>query len=662
MALVNITNSDLELCKNRDKTKLFRAYLLDLDLVNMGLLEGVFVSGDISIDANSETRRTMNVSFFPKDKTYNVSEYNKIWLNKRIKVQIGFIDNRENVTWYDLGKYIFNQCSYTYALNERAMTLQCSDLTTSIDGTHGGVLDGSSFLIKAGNDLKKVVEDILTYHTNIKDFRISTIGEYGCLQGKSVSWKQNRIDTGSSSEVVELEDRDGIDYLSDSPYLDEYVVSCLDGDDIVCMSDDEELVSGVDVSHYIDFGSWHTVPYDLEFPAGTSAYEMIVRARDIYPGNETYFDKDGEFILDLIPSCEHDPLLLDYYDMQPLIIDENVNIDFSTVKNATRIYGKSIEVDRYADNESASLKPYIINGVLKGYQIEINLEKVILASNLKIGFQMPEVDESYDTTLPLYLFVNSYSSTTTSTGELSELYTPYTISCTTRENIIRTQEGEDIGTETVYKPMELSCFISGESYCFQYISSQNTFMYLGMYQIEAYVEDNSSESPFSVDKIGKRLQVLSGGEYDDITDVTLCKERAEYENWKAGRLNDTITLTTLILPFLDVNQKVRYRSLSSDEIAQYIIKNISFSLADNTCSITMSKFYDLYPFIICSTGIQEYRPINSINAPYEQKIGSTWEQVLNDVLMSTPYIGETVTSVEIPENQKEGDIWEQIIS
>ena len=54
------------------------------------------------------------------------------------------------------------------------------------------------------------------------------------------------------------------------------------------------------------------------------------------------------------------------------------------------------------------------NNIVPGFNdekddsLKINLEKVILTSNLTIGFQMPKVDESYDTTLPLYLFVNSY--------------------------------------------------------------------------------------------------------------------------------------------------------------------------------------------------------------------------------------------------------------
>lgn len=120
-----------------------------------------------------------------------------------------------------------------------------------------------------------------------------------------------------------------------------------------------------------------------------------------------------------------------------------------------------------------------------------------------------------------------------------------------------------------------------------------------MYQVEGYAEDRLSDSPFSIDKIGLRLQVLSGGEYDDITDVTLCQQRAEYENWLAGRFNDTLTLETVLIPFLEGNQKVRYRSKMNGEINSYIIKSVTFNITDSaTCQITLSKYYDLYPDII----------------------------------------------------------------
>ena len=50
------------------------------------------------------------------------------------------------------------------------------------------------------------------------------------------------------------------------------------------------------------------------------------------------------------------------------------------------------------------------------------------------------------------------------------------------------------------------------------------------------------ESPFTIEKIGRKNQVLQGGEYDHITSDALAMQRAEYENWKSTRLTDSVSI------------------------------------------------------------------------------------------------------------------------
>lgn len=583
-------------------------YLLDSQLVPVDEIQGECISGNISVDASSETRRTCSLTLYSKERSYHINEYNKIWFRRRVKVRLGLIAPASQQTfWYDMGIFVFNTASYTCSADTRTISLQCGDLTTLLDGTHGGILDSSAFSIQAGSDIQKIIEDLLNIHTDIREYRIGTIGEYDCLRGKSISWKQNRMDSGSSLEVVNLQEADDCDYLSDSPYLDEYeVLAYSTGNKLNIFSSEENIVYGVEVEKYIDLGSWHMLPCDLSFSGGTPLYDILVKLRDLYPGYESYFDKDGQFILNLIPTCEHDPLLLDYSDLQPLVIEETFNRDFTSIKNATRIYGKSIEVERYAKEKALTFREYSEDGTVLGYILELHLEKLSFSSGLKIGFQFPHLDtENLDTSLPLYLQLNACSSKISPSGELTENLMPNILPCCTKNTVIHSESSP--AAETVYSPMPLSQFLPEESYCFQYIKNQSCMVYLGMYQVEAYVEDQNPESPFSVDKIGVRLQVLSGGEYDNITDINTCRERAEYENWLAGRLNDTATLNCVLIPFLDMNQKVRYRTFSTGETYSYIIKNLQFSLTDCTCSITMSRFYDLYPFILCGSAEEPSR-------------------------------------------------------
>ncbi len=621
--MINITNSDLDLCKSRTKHIRIRLLLLNERLVPVDELQGVCTSGSISTDARSEIRRTCSLVLFSKEPGYDVGEYQRIWLNRRVRVQIGFTDSSGNPpVWYSMGIFAFNSCSYTYAADNRSISIQCGDLTTFLDGTHGGTLRGTSFSIPAGRDMKQILIDLMKQHGNFPDPCIDTIGEYGCQRTKSSNWKENRMDSGTSREAVELAERDGTDYLFDCPYLDEYRVLSYSGESLLYSAGaEEEIVTGTDISHFIDMGNWHLLPKDLEFSAGTTLLELIREIRELYPGYESYFDPEGIFHVGMIPTCEQDPLLLDFYDLSPLVIQETVSSDFTGIKNATQIYGQSIEADRYCEVSSVSFETPEPGEVSQledapgtACLLDLKPEDFQLSSNLKLGVFFPEAlagkmtEYSYPETpdgetpvksLPVYLRIPVTTSGRSPSGALLETCTIHTIPCMTRESLVTSGAGP-FTSRRDYRPAPLSLFTPGESSCFQYNKSRNCFVYLGKYQIEAYTEDRNADSPFSVDKIGLRLQVLSGGSYNKITDTTLCRQRAEYENWLAGRLNDTITLQTVLIPFLDVNQKVRYQTKSGNRLEEYIVKQISFSFPDGTCQLTLAKFYPQYPLIIQS--------------------------------------------------------------
>jgi len=602
--LVDITNEDIELCKFRSKHVYVKLLLLDSKLHPLDEMQGECISGTLSIDSTSDVRRTCSLELYHKDASYDAAEYNKVWFNQRVKVQMGFLNMKTGkIVWYNMGIFVFNTCNYTYAADTKTISVECADLVTMLDGTHGGIEDGELFRIYEGEDIKKVVEDLLKYDASIDDYYVQVIGEYGCLRDKSTTWKERRLKSGTSQEIIDLQEKDGVDYLYDSPYLDEYEVVSSSGSEIYAATSNERIVHGVDVEKYIDMGTWHRIPYDMEFDAGTSLYEMFSEILALYEGYESYFDRDGKFIVDLIPTCENDPILLTSENIAPLVISETIDTDFTTIKNATRIYGKTIEADRFSDETTTSLS---YDEKLKGYVVSITLDKYFLVSNTKLGFIMPEMPELTDAQkeLPVYIKINSYSTKVSATGEISSSSVPKTIPCKIRNTVVQ-EKATAAAAKDAYTPMTIGDFTSDESFCFKYITfstedeSQNCYQYLGMYQIEAYSEDRLESSPFSIDKIGLRLQVLTGGEYDNIQDIEQCQQTADYKNWLAGRFNDTLTLQTIVIPFLEGNQKVTYRSKMNGELYSYVIKSISYNLVDDgTCQITMSRYYDLYPYII----------------------------------------------------------------
>ena len=111
-----------------------------------------------------------------------------------------------------------------------------------------------------------------------------------------------------------------------------------------------------------------------------------------------------------------------------------------------------------------------------------------------------------------------------------------------------------------------------------------------------------ADSPFAVQKIGEILDVKSGDNFDNITSENTALENAIYYNWQNCRLTDTVSITTLLCPFLDVNMKVSYKPNNSKVVNEYIIKTIEHSLDSLTSSITMYHFYSYYNGLFSNDG------------------------------------------------------------
>ena len=95
------------------------------------------------------------------------------------------------------------------------------------------------------------------------------------------------------------------------------------------------------------------------------------------------------------------------------------------------------------------------------------------------------------------------------------------------------------------------------------------------------------------------------------TDYTddLCFNRAERMTYESCAMQDTITLNMIIIPQLDVNQKIAYVSYSEDDreallkendatkLPQQMIKNFSQSTMDGTMSLTAYRYREDFSYV-----------------------------------------------------------------
>ena len=125
--------------------------------------------------------------------------------------------------------------------------------------------------------------------------------------------------------------------------------------------------------------------------------------------------------------------------------------------------------------------------------------------------------------------------------------------------------------------------------------------FMGHQQAQATSYDNNPSSPFYVgdpigsSSVGRIRIVLYGGEYDNIYSDDLAKQRADFEIYQRSRLNDSISMETIPIPWMDANIVVSHRFGQKQEPSKYIVKSFSVDYATGgTMTINAISWYPYY--------------------------------------------------------------------
>lgn len=524
-----------------------------LDTLNCGL-----TGGSVSINGESDVRRTANFTIQPtlKDKI-KLTENSLLWLNKDIRVSVGLYNPRtKKYKYYPLGCYVYTDTSGTYDATNDNLTINCADFMKKLDGTKNGQLgsliisfpayeenETTGEVIKY-NIIRNAVIEILEKLARINNYRIDDIGEYKALPEYNENWQQYRVDNVT----------------------------------------------------------WNTIPFDQEFSAGCSVLSILTTFRDLYPNYEMFFDMESNtFICQLKPMCYEDDIVVDNSFLQRVLISENTSIDMTTVRNICEVWGQVIDADFYSESCSYSGNTYssTISGYDDGYY-----NGDIIALKIPIANQA-------DAKLNINNFgiIGIYNESTEEPIKANELKSNNVYAFKIKKN---RSDGQDVIKAYLLGQWQVHAInvLTNGRKSGQFVTSSDGQKY-ELYSKEYFQKFYNCErvdmtiipnSPFTVEKLGEIPDIKVSGEFENITSDDLAADRAKWENWKNSRLTDNITITTALLPFLDVNTKVSYKPSDSDVEYQYIITSVSHDFAGYTTTITMYRFYPLYETLMKERG------------------------------------------------------------
>ena len=292
-----------------------------------------------------------------------------------------------------------------------------------------------------------------------------------------------------------------------------------------------------------------TVPYEMVFDQGSTQFSMLSELRDILPNYQIYFDEDGVFHYSEIPSGENESVIIDDTTWEGIVISEQINVDFETVKNVIEVYGRTHDVQHYSTATT-----------LTGSTLKLTIPSLItLGEHIMIGFT-PTVDVSGD----INLNVNSFG----------------------------VKKLVDSNGDFITK-------LDKDTYYVSSYQEDGTWLFLGGLQAYATISDINPESPFYIGNDAGEIRItLFGGEYDNIMSDELAAERCNFELYTRCRLNDTITLSCVPVYYLDVHQLASYTTHNNKATNKYMIQSISIDLDPlGVQTINMSRFYPFYPIL-----------------------------------------------------------------
>lgn len=274
-----------------------KIYLLNYQLQKVDEISGIVLDGaTFNIDATSDIRRTCSISLIPTDASFDIKFGGKIWLDKYVQIYIGIEDNRNNgeIVYTNMGIYLINNPSQTYSAVNNTITINGIDLMAKLTGLRDGYF---------GGDEQSMATDMQTpKHTNIKE-AISTILK----------------ECGFEKSVVEL-------------------------DTIPETTNESEYVEGVE--YYDPYDGSVVYPFtlnDIAVSIGGTYYQILSELANVNTNRQMYFDENGVFYYNKIPSGYNEPIRVDDDLWKDVLISYDTSVSFEDVKNVIEVFGKTLD-------------------------------------------------------------------------------------------------------------------------------------------------------------------------------------------------------------------------------------------------------------------------------------------------------------------------------
>lgn len=570
------TQDEYNITKQLNRKLYAKIELLNYKFQTVDDLTGVVIGfPSFNENADSDLRRSCNISLIPTDTSFDISEGNKIWLDKYIKVWIG-IENihTKEIIYTKKGIYLINNPNRVYSSENNTLTFSGLDLMARLTGLRNGELEGIPYIIPQGSNVRKVMIGLLA---------MAGFNKYSIIECEIDTPNVIRTDSGGTIYGLLKMLRDILPYYQ--IYFDE------DG-----VFHYERIPFGHNEQVMITDDIWKNVLIDYniqtDFENVKNYIEVYGKTHNIknYSTNTTINDN---IIITNINSINK--------------MRNNLKIGFTTPNIFNFNSNPSLKI--IGEND-IDLGTYVLkygNGnLLKKEDIKPNtyyVAKMIFGDNYYI---IEKTNEESTNIATLNTSINQYILSANVQADPNDNSTPI-------NNATFTFKTPNINCEKAYNPtLKLNSFDNIEikdvlylendtNYKVTFIKNSNDeskkyFYFMGEVTPKAKAYDDNQNSPFYINgTVGIIRKVLRGGEYDNIYTTELAQLRANWELYKRCRLQDSITITCVPIYWIKTNWLVEItlpNKYGEEKTEKYIINSISENGGVNGVqTINMIKYY-----------------------------------------------------------------------
>lgn len=162
MSEFHITSNQFNTSLQNIQSRYIKLELLNYQFQTVDNIEGVCTGGSISIDANSDVRRTGSVELVITDSSFEVASGGRVWLDKYARVWIGTASLLTGeVEYTNCGIFIIDAPNYQYNPSTNTLTLSLLDMMAKLTGVRNGYLPGTPVVLSAGENIRKAIIDTL---------------------------------------------------------------------------------------------------------------------------------------------------------------------------------------------------------------------------------------------------------------------------------------------------------------------------------------------------------------------------------------------------------------------------------------------------------------------------------------------------------------------